>query len=106
MVSKARDDLPEPETPVITVNWLCGSESEIFLRLWTRAPRIRMYSCKVIFSIEQRRAAAENAAIRDRMKRRSLACRYGTGGQRFFARREPSWHSRQRPQPDRAVSSW
>lgn len=54
MVSKARDDLPEPDTPVITVNWLCGSDSEISLRLWTRAPRIRMYSCKLNFSIAVR----------------------------------------------------
>jgi hypothetical protein len=41
-VSKASDDFPEPDTPVITVTWLCGIESEMFLRLWTRAPRIRM----------------------------------------------------------------
>ena len=42
MVSKASDDLPEPETPVTTVSWLCGIESEMFLRLWTRAPRMCM----------------------------------------------------------------
>src|SRR5215469_11254866 len=29
----------------MTVNWLCGISSEMFLRLWTRAPRIRMKSC-------------------------------------------------------------
>src|ERR1700685_2679159 len=45
MVSNASDDLPEPDTPVMTVNWLCGSDSEMSLRLWTRAPRIRMKSC-------------------------------------------------------------
>ncbi len=42
MVSKASDDFPDPDTPVTTVNWLWGMESEMFLRLWTRAPRIRM----------------------------------------------------------------
>jgi adenine-specific DNA glycosylase len=40
MVSKTREDLPEPETPVTTVRRLCGISSEMFLRLWTRAPRI------------------------------------------------------------------
>ena len=42
MVSNASDDFPDPETPVITVSWLWGIESEMFFRLWTRAPRIRM----------------------------------------------------------------
>jgi hypothetical protein len=44
-VSKASEDFPDPDTPVITVNWLWGIESETFLRLWTRAPRILMASC-------------------------------------------------------------
>src|SRR6185437_1208174 len=48
MVSNASELLPEPETPVITVSWLCGISSEMFLRLWTRAPRILMASCTVI----------------------------------------------------------
>src|SRR5579863_7730458 len=39
MVSNARLDLPEPETPVTTVSWLCGISQSMFLRLWTRAPR-------------------------------------------------------------------
>src|ERR1017187_10460798 len=51
MVSNASDDLPDPDTPVITVNWLWGSDSEISLRLWTRARRCRRYSCKLNFSI-------------------------------------------------------
>src|ERR1700694_1628501 len=45
MVSKAREDLPEPLTPVTTVMALCGISTLIFLRLWTRAPRTRMDSC-------------------------------------------------------------
>ena len=39
-MSKASDDLPDPETPVITVSFSWGIESEMFFRLWTRAPRI------------------------------------------------------------------
>src|ERR1051326_6002559 len=45
MVSNASEALPEPDTPVTTVIWLWGMESEMFLRLWTRAPRIRIASC-------------------------------------------------------------
>jgi hypothetical protein len=37
-MSKARVDLPEPETPVTTVSWWCAMESERFLRLFSRAP--------------------------------------------------------------------
>src|SRR4051794_35922629 len=44
MVSKASEDFPEPETPVITVMRLCGISSEMFLRLCSRAPRMEMVS--------------------------------------------------------------
>src|SRR5271165_1034956 len=44
MVSNASDDLPEPETPVTTVSWLCGISKSMFFRLWTRAPRTMMLS--------------------------------------------------------------
>src|SRR5208337_5506617 len=44
MVSNASDDLPDPETPVTTVNWLCGISKSMFFRLWTRAPRTTMLS--------------------------------------------------------------
>src|SRR5438067_7822036 len=47
MVSKASDDLPEPETPVTTVSALCGISKSIFLRLWTRTPRTTMLSLPV-----------------------------------------------------------
>ena len=33
MVSKAKDDLPEPERPVITINLSFGISHEIFFRL-------------------------------------------------------------------------
>src|SRR5205085_453156 len=40
MVSKAREDLPEPESPVNTTSWSRGISTSIFLRLCSRAPRI------------------------------------------------------------------
>ncbi len=42
MVSKARLDFPDPETPVTTVMALWGISKLIFLRLWTRAPETAM----------------------------------------------------------------
>src|SRR6185312_13361849 len=42
MVSKASDDLPEPETPVTTVSALWGISTSMFFRLWVRAPRTTM----------------------------------------------------------------
>src|SRR5262249_27888026 len=38
MVSNARLDLPEPDRPVTTTRRSRGISSEMFLRLWTRAP--------------------------------------------------------------------
>src|SRR5438093_393566 len=38
MVSKARLDLPEPESPVTTMRLSRGISTEMFLRLCTRAP--------------------------------------------------------------------
>src|SRR3990170_6719196 len=42
MVSKASDDLPEPDSPVITTSLSRGRSSEMFLRLCSRAPRMEM----------------------------------------------------------------
>src|SRR5690625_4300740 len=42
MVSKARLDFPEPETPVTTVSWFRGISTSTLLRLWTRAPLTTM----------------------------------------------------------------
>src|SRR5262249_31346990 len=36
--ANASDDLPEPESPVTTIRLSRGISSEMFLRLWTRAP--------------------------------------------------------------------
>ena len=40
MVSNARDDLPDPERPVMTVSRSRGIETSRFLRLCSRAPRM------------------------------------------------------------------
>src|SRR5215831_1753831 len=40
MVSKASEDLPEPESPVNTTSWSRGISRSMFLRLCSRAPRI------------------------------------------------------------------
>src|SRR5262245_40014120 len=42
MVSKASEDLPEPERPVNTIRRSRGSSRSMFCRLCVRAPRIRM----------------------------------------------------------------
>src|SRR5215468_9437566 len=38
MVSNARLDLPDPDSPVTTTSRSRGISTEMFLRLWTRAP--------------------------------------------------------------------
>ncbi len=40
MVSKASEDLPEPDRPVNTTSWSRGMATSMFLRLCSRAPRI------------------------------------------------------------------
>src|SRR3954451_4476292 len=47
MVSKARDDLPEPERPVITVNLSRGMSTLMFFRLCWRAPLTLMRSMAI-----------------------------------------------------------
>src|SRR4030081_1834117 len=42
MVSKARDDLPEPDKPLNTTSWSRGISRSTFLRLCSRAPRIEI----------------------------------------------------------------
>src|SRR5258708_1920776 len=44
IVSNARDDFPEPDTPVITTNLLRGTTTSMFLRLCSRAPRMTIES--------------------------------------------------------------
>src|SRR5918994_801668 len=49
MVSKAREDLPEPDSPVITVKRSRGISTLMFLRLSWRAPRTVMRSIAIAF---------------------------------------------------------
>src|SRR2546428_1024431 len=44
IVSKANDDFPEPETPVMTTYLFRGTTTSMFLRLCSRAPRMTMES--------------------------------------------------------------
>src|ERR1041384_4531946 len=44
IVSKASDDLPDPDTPVMTTNLLRGTTTSMFLRLCSLAPRMTMDS--------------------------------------------------------------
>jgi hypothetical protein len=44
MVSNASDDFPDPDRPVKTISLSRGSSSDRFLRLCSRAPRMRMVS--------------------------------------------------------------
>src|ERR1700753_1346324 len=44
MVSKARLDLPEPDSPVITIRASRGSSTETSLRLCSRAPEMTILS--------------------------------------------------------------
>src|ERR687893_336720 len=48
MVSKAREDLPEPESPVITVRRSRGISTLTFLRLCWRAPRTVIRSIAIV----------------------------------------------------------
>src|SRR4026207_1948400 len=47
MVSKASEDLPDPDSPVITVNRSRGISTLIFLRLCWRAPLTLMRSMAI-----------------------------------------------------------
>src|SRR5215470_9556556 len=51
MVSKAREDLPEPETPVITVTRSWGRATDTFFRLFCRAPSMRSHRGCAIRSV-------------------------------------------------------
>jgi hypothetical protein len=44
MVSKAKEDLPEPESPVMTTSLFLGMSMFKFFKLWTRAPRTTIFS--------------------------------------------------------------
>src|SRR6185503_8071640 len=48
IVSNTMDDLPEPETPVKIVIWRFGIRKDTFFKLFSRAPRISIYSWDTI----------------------------------------------------------
>src|ERR1700730_11359624 len=50
MVSKTIDDLPDPDTPVKIVILRFGMRNDTFFRLFSRAPRILIYSWDTIRS--------------------------------------------------------
>src|SRR5689334_24890539 len=79
MVSNARLDLPEPERPVTTVRLLRGISTEMFFRLWTRAPCtatvVRMSGRLVLFAIgekERQLLQRRGTALRRAHRRRRL----------------------------------
>src|SRR5687768_9441536 len=52
-VSNASVDFPDPDNPVMTTSWSRGMSTEMFLRLCSRAPRIRidftlMSTCRLL----------------------------------------------------------
>lgn len=55
MVSKASEDLPDPETPLSTVSLPWGMVQLMFLRLWVRAPRITIASLASLATVTGRR---------------------------------------------------
>src|SRR6185312_16024287 len=59
MVSKASDDLPEPDRPVNTTSWSRGMVTSMFLRLCSRAPRM------VMLRLSARAGRSERSGIWD-----------------------------------------
>src|SRR6185436_783138 len=72
MVSKARLDFPEPDRPVTTTRRSRGISSEMFFRLWTRAPCTPTV-VRAVFAAGLSRRFAELAVIRLRLARTVLA---------------------------------
>src|SRR5690242_10371243 len=42
-VSIVKEDFPEPETPVITMNLFLGNSTSTLFKLWTRAPLMNIF---------------------------------------------------------------
>src|SRR5215204_3178665 len=65
MVSKARLDLPDPDRPVTTTSLSRGMSTEMFFRLWTRAPCTAMVVRAATFlrSTFMRRAEKTRSAV-------------------------------------------
>src|SRR5829696_492463 len=63
MVSKARLDLPDPESPVNTIRRSRGSSTVMFLRLCSRAPRTEIVGCWVRGAIRPLTLAANTRSV-------------------------------------------
>src|SRR5262249_32966569 len=74
MVSNASDDLPEPDSPVITTSWSRGISRSTFLRLCSRAPRItiRSLAMAVYYKARLERARPQTARALPRVIRAAI----------------------------------
>jgi hypothetical protein len=52
MVSKAKDDFPEPERPVITINLSFGISNEMFFKLCSFAPLITIFLSIIFVALD------------------------------------------------------
>src|SRR5262245_43346201 len=66
IVSNTIDDLPDPETPVKIVILRLGMRKETFFKLFSRAPRISMYSCGMNSLLNSRHAFSFINCLRTR----------------------------------------
>jgi hypothetical protein len=80
MVSNTIDDFPEPETPVKIVIRRFGIRSEMSLRLFSRAPRISMYS--VTASLVSRVVSVEAGSADGSLNERGDRCLVSSGQSR------------------------
>ena len=72
MVSNASDDLPEPDSPVITTSWSRGSSTSMSLRLCSRAPRTKIRSDGTSHSPQSLRSALSMLVGQMRLMRPTL----------------------------------
>src|ERR1700733_12810455 len=66
MVSKASDDLPDPDRPVSTVSVSRGISTSTFLRLCSRAPRMEMFLSIDRLTFSETRTVAGGFGARNR----------------------------------------
>ena len=77
MVSKAKEDFPEPESPVMVTNSFLGILTLMFLRLCSLAPYISMYSFSVlIMSISSKKSRLTK--IRNYSLKKFINCKIST----------------------------
>src|SRR5262249_34328311 len=105
IVSNAREDFPDPDTPVTTVTRSCGMATETLLRLFWRAPWMRSQSGRGAgrgFTIRHSTATVYGDRHRSRLTAsspsetmtaslRAAARRDGPGGRRAHGVRPGGW---------------